>query len=370
VRVGIVAYELEGEATGVGRYLSGLLSGLTAVSPGPWRFPLFFHRRVPELELLGHAAFEPVLAARSPSRAIAYEQLVLPGLARRARLDLLFSPGYSLPPRSGVPGVVALHDLSFERFGAEFGWRERWRRRLLARRAARVARRVLVDTAAMRDEVGARYRLPPERVGVVPLGVDERFGSESSPGDTAELERLGVRTPYLLYVGALLERRCPDLMLEVLAALSSEDPRLQLVVAGPDRLRDRTRFRRRCDELGLSERVRSLGWVADAALPALYRGAAATLYLSRYEGFGLPPLEALAAGTPAVVGSGLGLDELWPDYPYRVEALETTAVVATCRAAMACDRRWLAAVSRDRLAPATWERAARLWIAEMERAAA
>jgi glycosyltransferase involved in cell wall biosynthesis len=293
---------------------------------------------------------------------------MLPSLVRTANVDVLFSPGYSLPPRTGVPRVVALHDLSFERFGQEFGWRERWRRRWLARRAARVARRVLVDTEAMREEMVARYRLPAERVGVVPLGVERRFDPRPHAADAEILARLGVGPPYLLFVGALLERRCPELMLDAIAALAGETPSPKLVLAGPIRLRDPARFERLIRERGMASSVSRLGWVADEDLPALYRGAASTLYLSRYEGFGLPPLEALACGTPAVVAAGLGLDELWPDYPFRADPLELAAVVAACRAALGCDREELARAASARLAPSTWERTAELWMRELERA--
>jgi glycosyltransferase involved in cell wall biosynthesis len=369
VQVGIVAYELEGESTGVGRYLAGLLSGVRAVAPPGWRFRLFFHRSVPTHEILEHPAFETMPApAGAFASSVLFEQLQLPSMVRAAGVDVLFSPGYSLPPHTRVPGVVTIHDLSFERLGGEFGWRERWRRRILARRAVRSGKRVLVDTEMMRDEVCARYDLPIERVGVVPLAVESRFGPGSEPGDVQVLARVGVGPPYLLFVGALLERRSPELMVEVLERLLEDDPELRLVVAGPDRLRDPARFDRLCRQHGVSGRVVRLGWVADEALPALYRHAAATLYLSRYEGFGLPPLEGLACGTPAVVGSGLGLDEIWPDYPFRVTALAPDPVVAACRSALWCDRSDFARAASERLAGSSWKRSAELWISELERA--
>ena len=104
MQVGIVGYELEGETTGVGRYLAGLLSGLRNVAPRDWRFLLFFHRSVPELELLQHSRFAAALpSSPAPESVVWYEQTVLPALVRSARVDVLFSPGYSLPPRTGRP---------------------------------------------------------------------------------------------------------------------------------------------------------------------------------------------------------------------------------------------------------------------------
>ena len=118
----------------------------------------------------------------------------------------------------------------------------------------------------------------------------------------------------------------------------------------------------------MADRVVRLGWVSDDALPSLYRSAAVVLYLSRYEGYGLPPLEALACGVPAVVAPGLALDDLWAEYPFRAESLEPAPVLAACRAALRCDRAEFAAEARLRLREASWERSATSWMSEMERA--
>ncbi|HRC87054.1 MAG TPA: hypothetical protein PK413_15710, partial [Thermoanaerobaculia bacterium] len=124
MRVGVVAYELEGEATGVGRYLEGLLSG---VSPSAdWMFRLFCHGRPFEHPLFDRPDVEPQFAGRE-GRPWLWEQIELPELLAQHSLDLVFSPAYSLPGRLREPGVVTLHDLSFERLPGEFGPRERWR---------------------------------------------------------------------------------------------------------------------------------------------------------------------------------------------------------------------------------------------------
>jgi hypothetical protein len=130
LRVGIVGYELEDESTGVGRALAGLLAGAVRVAPAGWRFVVFLQRAVTH-PVLAHPSIETVIPER-PSRfgrRILWEQLELPSALREQRLDLVYSPSYSLPPGTGLPGVVTVHDLSFERLPEEFGWRERWVRR-------------------------------------------------------------------------------------------------------------------------------------------------------------------------------------------------------------------------------------------------
>ncbi|MFN7963639.1 MAG: glycosyltransferase [Thermoanaerobaculia bacterium] len=369
MRVGVVAYELEGEATGVGRYLEGLLSG---VSPSAdWTFRLFCHGRPFEHPLFDRPDVEAHFAGRE-GRPWLWEQIELPELLARHRLDLVFSPAYSLPGRLRVPGVVTLHDLSFERLPGEFGPRERWRRRLLARSAARRAARVLVDQAAIAREVAALYGLPRLRIGVVPLAVDARFQPSHDPAaDRRELLALGVEPPYWLFLGSLLERRRLDLVLAALAPVAAQRPELRLVLAGANRLRRPESLGEQVQALGLGGRVQALGYVPEGSLLPLYRGAELAFYLSEYEGYGLPPLEALASGTAVVVGPGLALDDLWPGYPLRAAELSVGAVQKVVT--QAADSAWLGGVAeegRRRVAALTWAHAATLWQAELERAVA
>jgi glycosyltransferase involved in cell wall biosynthesis len=373
MEVGVVASELEGEPTGVGRYLEGLLTGLSEVAPTDWRFHLFFAARQTLPEGLSPARFVAHASGpgRKSPRPVIWEQMVLPQLLRRAPHDLLFSPSYSLPPGSRAPSIVTMHDLSFEDHPEEFGLRERWRRRWLARSACRRATRVLVDTPTMGEHLASRYGLAGGKIGVVPIALDRGFEPRDCGGDAAQLVALGLEpgSRYLLFVGSLFERRCPRLMLAVVAALRQQIPDLQLVLAGPNRMRDSRQLASWVRAMQLEAAVRVLGYVPDRALPALYRGALTTLYLSRYEGYGIPPLESLACGTPCIVGPGLALDACWPDYPLRVAELESAPVVAA--ALRACDRderRVIAAEAPLRLAALTWPKCAAQFVIEVRRA--
>lgn len=397
MHVGVVAYELEGERTGVGRYLAGLLGGAAAIDPG-WRWTLYFHGPRFAGPLLDAPGVEAVFAGR-PGRAWLWEQTRLPALLGRHRPDLVFSPSYSLPWPLPAPGVVTVHDLSFERLPEDFAAAERWRRRLLARLACRRAVRVLVDTAAMRRELAAVYALPEAAIGVVPLGVETAGArpAEARPAggpaasigradegegvpaagprllgadDRAALAALGVAPPYLLHLGTLLDRRRLDLVLDAFAALAPHHPELSLVIAGADRRRRRGEVERRLADPALGPRIVRVGWVPEAVVGPLYRGAVLSFYLSAYEGFGLPPLESLAHGTPAVVGPGLALDELWPDYPFRCERLEPGEVARVAGLALADPllRGAVGAEGVQRTGHLTWRRAAARWLDELERA--
>ncbi len=374
MRIAVVAYEMEGTATGVGRYLEGLLGGLAELRrDDTWR--LFF-KGDPFAHPLwsappaGGPRFVPVFDRRPRARPILWEQLRLPRLLRRAAADLVFSPGYSLPPRLTVPAVVTLHDLSFEHLPEEFPWKERRRRRLLARRAVRRAHRVLADTGEIARDLQRTYGLEPGKIGVVPLGVDSRRFSAGEEGDLACLEDLGVRPPYLLYLGSILPRRQLRQVIAAFAAAAPEHPQLRLVVAGPNRLPRPRDLDGWITGSGCGERVVRLEYAPEAALAALYRQATLSFYLSSYEGFGLPPLESLAAATPAVVSAGLALDDVWPDYPYRCASLERGDVTAVVQVALADDdaRRAAGREGARRVAGLTWRRAAELLLREIERA--
>jgi alpha-1,3-rhamnosyl/mannosyltransferase len=343
MRVGVVAQEMEGEPTGVGRYLQNLLSGLQSTDSFVGEWVLFFkgsafaHPLWNDQKEDASSQLRPQFDGRDHAHPILWEQWRLPRLVAAARLDALFSPAYSLPGRPRIPSLVTLHDLSFVHRGDELGWKERMRRRYLARRAARLATRVLTDTDTIRHEVCETYGIALERVGVVPIAVDDRFQPEPESTDAANLDALGLRAGDVIFLGSILPRRHLDRVLEVFAKLVQagtlpESTRLLLV--GANRLPDPSALDSWIGRTGLRDRVLPLGYVADAQLPSIYRSARLSFYPSDYEGYGLPPLESLACGTPCVVTPGLALDDLWPDYPFRAEDSSVDALFAASSRAL------------------------------------
>jgi glycosyltransferase involved in cell wall biosynthesis len=371
MKVGVIAAEMEGRATGVGRYLGGLLQSLALWNHGvEWH--LFFQGDPsPSLHLPGgpvHAHF-----SRHHGSRVLWEQLLVSPAVAAVEPDVVFGPAYTLPFGLRAPSVVTLHDLSFEILPMEFGPRERWRRRLLARRAARVAHRVLAVSGHMAGMLKARYGLDDSRVAVVPHGVDmARFSSTRHGTDSRLLAELAVRSPYILIPGTVLERRLPRQVLEAFAIVKTARPELELVIAGANRMRRPENLEIWIEELGLVGAVRHLGWVEEAALAPLYRGAEMGIYVSRHEGFGLPPLECLACGTPVVVSAGLGLDDSWPDYPYRISELAAENIAAVATKILEDAERTIQVVARAGpvIADLGWEQSSRRLVAEFGRVAA
>ncbi len=369
MKVGVIAAEMEGRATGVGRYLEGLLHGLGSWNHGvEWH--LFFQGEpsssLPPLDGPVHAHFSHHQGSR-----VLWEQVLVTREIEAVEPDVVFGPAYTLPFGLRGPSVVTIHDLSFEILPGEFGLRERWRRRLLARRAARVANRVITDTGHLSSLVAKRYGVADDRMAVVPLGVDgKRFLTPVGADDILALEKLELRSPYVLVPGTVLERRMPRQVLEAFAIIRGDRPELELVFAGANRMRRPENLDLWIKQLGLEHAVRRLGWVEETALAPLYRGAELGIYVSRHEGFGLPPLECLACGTPVVVSAGLGLDDAWPDYPYRSPELGPDSIAGVMREIFGNVNRTARVMEKTGsvLAGLDWEHGSRLLVAELGRA--
>ena len=330
MKVGVIAAEMEGRSTGVGRYLEGILGGFEDWPRGV-QWHLFFQGDRRTVPFADGSSVIPHFAGHHGS-LVMWEQVRLPRLMARHEIDVIFGPSYSIPLAARRPSAVTIHDLSFELLPDEFTPRERWRRRVLARWSARVANKIFTDTERMSRIVADYYRVPSARLAVISLGIDgARFSAHPSDGEGDVLTGLGVRRPYVLWAGTLLERRLPREILLAFDALRTTWPKLQLVVAGANRMREPQRLQTWIDELEIGDSVRQLGWVEECSLAPLYRGAELAFYVSRHEGFGIPPLECLACGTPVVVSGGLGLDDRWPDYPFRCDELSVAAIERTAR---------------------------------------
>jgi glycosyltransferase involved in cell wall biosynthesis len=185
----------------------------------------------------------------------------------------------------------------------------------LASAAARNAAMVLTDSEASRRDIVAHLGLPAERVRAIPLAAGERFRPESAADDVAIRERYGLPKRYLLYLGGFDRRKNVVTALRACRRVrSSIGSGCPLVIAG--RLPEQDSGfapdpRRLAREEGLDERfVRFIGFVDEAHKPAVYRGAVAFIFPSRYEGFGLPPLEAMACGIPVVGSEAASLPEV------------------------------------------------------------
>jgi glycosyltransferase involved in cell wall biosynthesis len=220
---------------------------------------------------------------------------------------------YTAPPLCRMPVVVTIHDLAFERMPETFTRRGSFQLKLTVRRTAKKASRIATVSEYSRQDLLSVYKLPPEKVVVTYNGVESHFTPlPHVPNEAREIrERYGIARDFLLAVGSLQPRKNLVRLIRAYAKLRSAraDFTPQLVIVGrrlwlTHEIFDEVKRHRWADDVILT------GYVADEDLPALYRAARAFVYPSLFEGFGLPPLEAMACGTPVVTSAVSSLPEV------------------------------------------------------------
>ncbi|MCX2726226.1 glycosyltransferase family 1 protein [Thermomicrobium sp. 4228-Ro] len=290
------------KVTGTERYAQCIVEHLLQIAT-PFRFRLFV--RGP-LEL-------SVPAERAEFRVIPFPRLWthvrLAAELVRHPVDLLFVPAHVLPVWCPVPGVVTVHDLGYryepeahpllQRLYLEFG----------TLRSVRQARRVIAISQATARDLVRFYRVPPERIAVVPHGVDRQFSPRTAEEVARVRERYGLHKPFLLHVGTLQPRKNLVRLIRAFERVAATDHELELILAGKRGwLAEPIETAIRSSPV--RQRIRVLGHVVDSDLPALYSAAELFVFPSLYEGFGLPVLEAMACGIPVVTSRRGALAEI------------------------------------------------------------
>lgn len=294
--------------TGVERYAHNLLASLTSMGGdvefvlfgcGDWQAPGALPA---EVRKVGTCAW------RSPVARQVWEQIRLPSLARKARVDVLINP-INTAPLAFPRNILVIHDLSFLEHPEWFGWGFLRFYRTIVPRAARRALAVVTVSEYSKGRIVDLLGVPPERVHVIYQGVDPKFCPVGQDEVEEVRRKFGLARPYVLFVGSIAPRKnltaaiaAFDLVRKKLSAV------YELVVVGTKS------FQFSSVELPeAAQSVRAIGYMTDENLPALYAGAELLLYPSLYEGFGLPPLEAMACGTPVVTSNCTSLPEVVGD---------------------------------------------------------
>ncbi len=374
MRIGLNALLLSNEETyrrtGVSRYIDELVRHLpgalspedsvtlfaSATSTVP-DGPIFSVRRAPGW-------------ATGPYARITWEQVGLPMAARGGALDVFHGTVNVLPRSRKTPGVVTVHDLAFLEWPEHLPWA---RQRYLAwgvRDAVSRARVVLTPSEATKQDVVDKLGVEADKIMVAPLATRVRF-RELSPQDWEVLQiRYGLTVPFILFVGTVEPRKNLPRLVRAFD-LISKGVEHELLLAGPSGWASQE-FERALSESSARFRIRRLGFVPDDDLAMLYRSAAVVAIPSISEGFGLPVLEAMAAGGAVLTSSTSSLPEVGGDGAHYVHPLSVEGI------AQGLDRlikdTELNARLREnglrRAASYSWEETARLTVEAYRRAAA
>jgi glycosyltransferase involved in cell wall biosynthesis len=286
MRIGIDAREIVGKTTGVGRYLSGLLTEWAATGAAS-RHEFLLYTHAPLAPIPPHFDTR-VLPGTSGTW---WQQVTLPSAARADKLDVFFAPQYTAPVLLNVPTVVVIYDVSFAAHPEWFRTLEGLRLRTLSRIAARRARSVITISEFSRREIAEHLRVAESLIKVIPPGVPMR-------GPFVETGSGGSR---LLYVGSIFNRRHVLDLIRAFAPVARRHPDASLDIVGDNRSYPFEDVVAAIDREQLGSRIRWHQYVTDEHLIGLYSRARGFAFLSEYEGLGLTPLEALAAGVPPVL---------------------------------------------------------------------
>ena len=355
LRIGVNAlYLIPGGVGGTEIYLRSLLPALAKIDRVN-RYFVFLNREtgadiVPAAEHWRAVAVD-VEARNRPARII-YEQTELPFEARRLRLDVMFNPGFTAPLACACPNVTVFHDLQHKRLSENFRWFDLPFWRMLLYGSAHRSKRLIAVSEATKDDLVRFYGLGLGRIAVAPHGVDPVF---------FDIVRRTTPRPFLLTVSTLHPHKNLDRLLRAFAEFHKLRPEFQLVIAGLRGFHAEALETLRA-ALGLGDMVRFTGWIPRQELYDLFAEASAFLYPTTFEGFGMPVLEALAAGIPTACSNIQPVSGIAGEAALLFDPFDESAILDAMQR-IVCDemlRAKLAAQGPARAAKFRWEETARL----------
>jgi len=356
VRVAIDTRKLHDH--GIGTYVSNLVRGLARLDRDD-EYTLICHPSDAEFVTSLGANFTAV-----PDRAGNYsvrEQFSIPMDVWRARPDVFHAPHYVLPPLTPGTTVVTIHDCIHLRFPQYLpNTAAHWYARVFMSGAARKAARVITVSEASKRDIIQFLHTPADKVEVVYNGFDERLTSPSAEDEARVRDRFQLDAPFVLYVGTIKPHKNVDRLIEAFARLRQRGmDNVKLLIIGDD-ISKYSNLRRLVHRHQLHQHVRFLGFVSTDTLAALYQLARVFVFPSLYEGFGLPPLEAMANGTPVITSNVSSLPEVVADAALLIDPMDAGSIAdAMHRVLTEPDLRAdLVRRGRERVKAFSWQRSA------------
>jgi glycosyltransferase involved in cell wall biosynthesis len=316
-RIGINGADLEGRGTGVKRYLSSILPYLDGTGN---EYFIYSRAPLPKGTVPENKRFIERPTGHTVDKSYSlWEQLILPRILKKDSIDVYFSAGYSIPLCMRIPAIVVIHDISFSVHPEWYGFREGWRRRIITRLSAGRSKKIITVSEFSRNEIIKRYAIRDEKIVIAPNAVFKRKMKISPSEKNKLIKKYDLGNPVILYVGLLLERRYIRQLIEAFSEIKKKYKNASLVLIGNNQLRPAADIGEIARKVSIENSVLHLSYVEDNELSAFYGISDIFVYLSSYEGFGIPPLEAINSGVPVVTSRSSSLAEIYEGFAVLVD---------------------------------------------------
>ena len=359
MRIGFDGTPLLGQRSGVGHYTGRLLSHLVQQRP-EWDYLLFSNRPFEPLEA-ELARTMPITNNFGLSRFI-WMQLMLPRIIRKMQPDLCHFPNNTAPLCQNSPAVITIHDASLFLHSRHHPPSRLVALRLLLPYVARRATAVITVSHYARRDLMRVLQLPAEKVHVIYEAAPDGFQPLDDPSQRHHIKtRYNLPDKFVLFVGTIEPRKNLKRLIGAMAKLRQRGDETRLVLVGPNGWLINGSLEEEVERLGLKGAVQNLGYVPQADLPGIYSLATVFAFPSLYEGFGLPPLEAMACGTPVLTSQQSAMAEICGEAAYLVDPTQEEAIAEglACLLADADQRDYLRRCGLARAQQYSWERTAR-----------
>jgi glycosyltransferase involved in cell wall biosynthesis len=346
--IGIDAHQIGTDLGGNASYITGLVKALGEIDREN-RYVIYVSKLEPAASLISGLDNFKVQLVRphDPLIRIPFSMNIA---LRRDPVDVLLVQ-YTAPPFAPCKVVAVVHDISYEHIPETFRVIERARMKLTIRRTARKADHVVVPSEYTRQDLICTYNLQPERVTIVPLAADENFRPVTDADELARVKkRYDLPDSYLLGLGSVQPRKNLVRLIEAYSILSDKRDLPPLILVGKKAWLFEDSLKA-AKEHGVEDKVRFTDFVPDEDLPGLYTLSTCFVYPSFFEGFGIPPLEAMQCGSPVIAGDRTSLPEVVGNAGILIDPFDVTSI------ADAIDRMLSDSELRDDLRQKGFERA-------------
>ncbi|MDX1535492.1 MAG: glycosyltransferase family 1 protein [Candidatus Spechtbacterales bacterium] len=369
LHIGIDGHNLEAERTGVGRYLENLLKEFTKMPElrNQVRFTIYFKGDAPSDDFLKDSMFNVRSLKKSTRGSFAlYFSVILPFNAWRDKVDILWFPGYMVPYSWIWPSAVVLHDIIFERYPSSVPPLHRFMYRIFGKYGAQHSEKVFTVSEYSKQEINALYGVNEDKIIVTPLGIDKKFKVLENKEIQEKIKnKYDIEKKYMLYLGQIFNRRHVPETMKAFARIANEFPDYQLLVVGKNRTQpfiDIDKMAKDLNDVAGRNIILRTEYVPEEDMVPLYNGARIGFYISDYEGFGLPPLEMLACGTPVLAPATTSLKTTLQGEQVIIEDPEDVQEIAYKLKRTLLDERYLEKMKErgpEYAAQFTWDKTAK-----------